>query len=85
LSIFKPTDLLVLNGEGVFYNTNLSVPRYRAFTTFKFDHVEVSDDATGNYEDYTDVILKSKQSVNDKMFLITVNKGFNAGSRITSI
>jgi hypothetical protein len=40
LTVFKASDLLVLNGEGIFYNTNLSVPRYRALDTFKFDHVE---------------------------------------------
>lgn len=61
---FEPKDVLVNeDAEGVVYNANLNIPRYRALNSFKYDHVELVNDKSGNYSEYQDVILNSRESI----------------------
>ena len=73
--------------ESTFYNTNLAIPRYRASNLFQYDHVELTDSSTGNYGDFSNISLRSKQSMNNKMLLnsLTSNRDFNKRYGVTSI
>lgn len=78
LTVFDLKDVLVIeNAEGMAYNPNLDVPRYRAFNSFKYDHVELVNDRSGNYDDFQDVVLKSREvalrAISNNYFNGTIN------------
>ena len=83
-TVFKPSDVMVFDkAEGSFYNSNLSIPRYRALNSFQYHHVKFVTDGTGNCSDYYDVELRSKQSIKDQLFLNSLTYG--SDYRVTSI